>query len=84
MLVQQVTIKVYPNNGTVYADVEATISSISNSGQVSIDFNQAMTIPANALDQISTEALNVYVTDYSGALLVSRNFTWKTLSYQKN
>lgn len=40
MLVQQITIKVYPTNGTQSPDIEATISAISNAGLVTIDFNQ--------------------------------------------
>jgi hypothetical protein len=53
MLVQQVTIKVYPTNGSQSPDVDATISAISNAGLVSIDFNQKMNIPINATDKIS-------------------------------
>ena len=40
MLVQQVLIKVFPDKDSQYQDVEASISSISRTGLVFIDFNQ--------------------------------------------
>lgn len=67
MLVQRLTIKVYPTNGTQSPDIEATISAISNAGLVTIDFNQKMNMPINATERISSSALNVYITDRAGA-----------------
>lgn len=78
MLVQQVIVKVYPSNGS-FIDVEATISSVSNSGLVAVDFNQKMnTAQPNEINQ---KALNVYITDISGAQMTSVNFTWAPVSY---
>lgn len=81
MITQQLIINVYKSKAFQYQAVEAKIFAVSNSGKVFIDFNQKMNIPAEPLSVISPNALNLYITEKSGAWVTNLNYTWTTLSF---
>ena len=83
IIAQTVKIRSIPDMLGNYPDVEATISTLSNSGLVNIDFNQVMKVPANVSNSALEKALRLKIAKVSGAESQVQ-FNWTVVSYSKD